>query len=195
MNDLLHKNNLLQQEVSQIFPDSDLVTCLKTAGDLELVGSAKYGLMTWRDLDFNVITENVPDDQTLWTVIKRLFSLQQVSSITIADNRQGNTESNRPKSMYIGLKYTINTEIPTWKFDIRLLKREDKTTDTVDQLIDQYLTDEKKLDILKIKSLVCDHPKYHKVFSSVDIYEAVLKDNVSSFEELKKYLKKKNINL
>jgi hypothetical protein len=57
-------------------------------------------------------------------------------------------------------------------------------------LIKEKLTEESKKTILEIKSQVHDNPNYHKLFSSTDIYEAVLLQRVKNLSEFKNYLKK-----
>ena len=67
--------------------------------------------------------------------------------------------------------------------------------DDFEKLIKEKITKKSRIAILQIKSQVCDNPKYHKEFSSVDIYEAVLLFGVKDIEGFREYLAKKGKNL
>lgn len=188
MIDLLKEQNILQKHAREIVKKLNLNNILGAYGEFRVVGSVEYGLMTWRDIDAQVVMLHDPTDDEYFNAVKSLFSLPKVKVLTLADNRQ-HLESNRPKSMYVGIRYE-DDEKNTWKIDIRLLAKESVTTDRIAQLIKENITEESRITILHIKSLVCDNPKYHKVFSSVDIYEAVLLSNVTDLDGFKEYLLK-----
>ncbi|MBP9702434.1 hypothetical protein KBD69_01990 [Candidatus Woesebacteria bacterium] len=186
MTDHLNNQKLLQKQAYLVVEQLDLRNILNNVGDFQLVGSIEYGLMTSRDIDANLMMNESPTDSDFWSIVKPIFSKIGVKSITIADNRSG-AEVDRPKSMYLGIKYEDN-EKNIWKIDIRFLAKESVTTDRIAKLIEENITDETRQIILKIKSLVCDNPKYHKDFSSVDIYEAVLLSNVKNIADFNNYL-------
>ncbi|MBP7875506.1 hypothetical protein KA012_00740 [Candidatus Woesebacteria bacterium] len=66
----------------------------------------------------------------------------------------------------------------------------DKTLNKYGQLINDKMTEEKRLVILQLKSHLCANTLYQKVFSSVDIYEAVLLHGVRDKVGLGEYLSK-----
>lgn len=191
MDNLLLKNKKLQKEVKNIVLNSGILECLENLGKARVVGSAKYSLMTWRDLDFDLVVKKISKDKSFWKLVRKLFNLKGIKLITLIDNQIGDKEKNRPKSVYIGLKYQMNNNDPIWKIDIRILEEEDVVTDKIDLLISQKLTEQSKLKILEIKSEICNDPNYHKEFSSVNIYESVLNENINTLEQFKKYLNKK----
>lgn len=190
MSDLLQEQEKLQKEAKEVLQKLDLVNLLNKYGSTEIVGSLDYGLMTWRDIDINVATDQDPKDEDYWKIVKELFSKDRVKLLTLADNRK-EEDKDRPKSMYIGLKYQIYSS-DIWKIDIRFLSKKYITTDKTANLIKQKMTDDTKSIILEIKSQVHDDPKYHKEFSSLDIYEAVLLNRVKSLSGFKEYLESKS---
>lgn len=189
MIDLLQEQEKLQKEAKSVLEKLDLVNLLNKYGNTEIVGSLDYGLMTWRDIDINVATDQDPKDEDYWKIVKELFSKNRVKLLTLADNRK-NEDKDRPKSMYIGLKYQIDAS-DIWKIDIRFLSKKYITTDKTADLIKQKITDDTRKMVLEMKSQVHNNPKYHKEFSSLDIYEAVLLNNVKSLSEFKTYLESK----
>lgn len=183
---LVKKEKQLQEEARNVTKELDLQKLLSPYGQLQEVGSSVYGLMTWRDIDYDLITKNTPSKKEYWVMAQKLFTKQGVKSLTLSNNLTQN-DLNRPKSMYIGIKYQ-NKLGNSWKIDIRLLAKAEVTTDKIANLIADKLTPQTRLIILKIKSQVHDHPKYHKDFSSTDIYEAVLLHGIKTVDEFYQYL-------
>jgi len=182
------KANDLQIQAYKLIENLDLVNITAKFGKLNIVGSAVYNLMTWRDVDFDLITNDTPKTEDYWQIVHRLFEVPGIKKLTLTDNRDLK-EKNRPKSMYIGISYEdVNKEI--WKLDIRILASAEATTDMIANLIKDKLTEETRVYILNIKSSAHDNPKYHKTFSSVDIYNAVLLENIKTPEEFKLYLRR-----
>jgi len=193
MTDLIDRQKQLQQQAFEIVERLDLINILGKHGQVSLEGSAKYGLMTWRDIDINLVSETEPSVRVYWDIVKTFFSFAKVKTLTLADNRQ-QVENDRPKSMYIGVKYEDN-ENNIWKIDIRFLARKSITPDRIEQLIKDKMTEASRLSILHIKSQIWEHPKYHKVFSSKDIYEGVLLAGIKNLDDFKAYLSQKGISI
>ncbi|MBD3280946.1 hypothetical protein GF389_05505 [Candidatus Dojkabacteria bacterium] len=192
MSTLLEKQNKLQKEALELVNKIGLREILEPYGQFELTGSTDYGLMTWKDIDANLLTAKTPTDEDYWSIVNKLFTLKGTKLLLLADNRDQSTEANRPKSMYVGIKYLSDGN--EWRFDVRLLARKDVTTDEVKELIHENIDESTRQTILEIKSQIHNDPRYHKDFSSVDIYEAVLLHNVKNLSEFQNYLlKTKNV--
>jgi len=191
-NELLNNQEKLQKEAKEIIEKLNLIKILSQYGKINIVGSLKYGLMVWRDIDIDLVLENKILETNYWKIVKKIFLDKKIQSITLSDN-QNIEDKNRPKSLYIGIKYLDNEE-NIWKIDIRLLNKNDLNTGKVEELINEKITPENRLTILEIKSQVCNDPKYHKEFSSIDIYESVLTNGVNNLEEFENFLKLKGKN-
>lgn len=187
--ELLGNQEKLQREANEVIEKLNLIKILSEYGKVEVVGSLKYGLMVWRDIDLDLVFENEILETNYWKIIEKLFLNKKIQSITLSDNRNIE-DKNRPKSLYMGIKYLDNKE-NIWKIDIRLLNKNDLNTGKIENLINEKITPENRLIILEIKSQVCDNPKYHKDFSSVDIYEAVLINGAKNLKEFVDFLKLK----
>ncbi|MEA2056459.1 MAG: hypothetical protein U9O78_01940 [Patescibacteria group bacterium] len=185
-NNILAEANKLHKQALIVLSNLKVRKVLSTYGKLEVFGSLSYGLMTWEEIDLDLITKKNPDDENYWKIVKHFFSLSSIKLVALADNRQGK-EKNRPKSMYIGLRYE-DSQNKTWKIDIRILREQNVTSDAVSKLINDQMTDSHKMYILQIKSQVCHNPSYHKDFSSIDIYKAVIEDGVKTLAQFKNYL-------
>ena len=187
--ELLRNQEKLQREAKEVIEKLNLVKILSQYGKVNVVGSLKYDLMVWRDIDIDLVLKNEILEIYYWEIVKKLFLNKKIQSMTLSDNRKVE-DKNRPKSLYIGVKYQDNKE-NIWKIDVRLLNKNDLNTGKIENLINEKITPENRLTILEIKSQICDDPKYHKDFSSVDIYEAVLISGVKNLEEFTNFLKLK----
>jgi len=185
--ELLSNQEKLQKGAKEVIEELNLIKILSQYGKVKIVGSLKYGLMVWRDIDLDLVSENEILETNYWRIVKKLFSNKKIQSITLSDNRNIG-DKNRPKSLYIGIKY-LDYEKNIWKIDIRLLNKKYLNTDKIKNSIDEKINSENKLTILEIKSQVCDDPRYHKEFSSMDIYEAVLANGVKNLEEFFNFFK------
>lgn len=180
MQDLFVKSKKLEEDANLLFGELGLEEYFKSHGNVELVGSVRYGLMSWEDLDIDLVTSGTPNDELFWKISKYLLSLDNTKLLMLADNRKGDREVDRPKSMYLGMKYEFKGSI--WKVDIRLIKQSEvKPLPTWMQNLSS-VSDSKKRAILKLKDNLKGDSRYHKQISSVDVYDAVVNKNITSFD-------------
>lgn len=190
MNKLLKKAKQLEMDALEIFSDLKLDKFFADFGEVKLVGSVTYGLMSWEDLDIDLITKAVPDDELFWKTAKFLMKNKNTKLLLLADNRNGQKELNRPKSIYLGVKYIYQDSVE-WKIDIRLIQKEEvQVLPDWMRLIDK-LDGSRKLVILMIKDSIKENPEYHKTISSMDVYDAVINQEIDSFEAFMKWVKGK----
>jgi len=189
MDDLLKYQDELQEEGKDVLDDLGLLDFLSRFSTPHIVGSLTSGLMTWRDIDIELYKQ--PDENDMWDTAHFLFGKEHVRSVWEADYRK-RTDSPFPKGLYIGVKY--QKEIgKKWKIDLWFMPKRD-TPDYHAWVMDKLpsLTQEKKLSILKLKSMLAAHPQYRKQIFSIDIYKAVIEEDVHDIDSFKNYLKKTN---
>lgn len=189
MNQLIQRTTKLREDAFDLIQQLNLEQLLSRYGQFVLIGSAKYNLMTWRDIDIDVVMKDDPTDEEYWEIVKQIFKINGNELTMLVDNRVQVTPD-RPRSMYIGFKLKDKNN-NLWRFDIRLISTKHMTANKVGNMIEKHIDDEKRRIILEIKTNVHDDPRYHKDYQSIDIYEAVLLNDVKTFEEFKAYIKKK----
>ena len=100
-----------------------------------------------------------------------------------------------PESMYLGV-FVKGKDDSEWKIDIRFVEDSLARAEKYIDEIRSRLNDKNKQIILEIKNIICTHPKYiNKEIFGVDVYRAVLDGGVNNFEEFKKYLGNKGLDL
>ena len=189
-NKLFEKQNFLQKQARIVLKNLKLTKILSKYGEVKIVGSMILGLMTWPDIDIDLKSKTKINKKDYFKIVKYLFSQKNIKQIMLIDNRNS-FEKNRPESMYIGIKYNLNNT--EWKIDIRYLNIPDAYAENHIKQIKSKLTKNKINIILKIKNAFHSHAKYRKEFSAYNIYNAVLKENISTINNFIDYLKKSNI--
>lgn len=187
--DCIKKQNTLQQQAKEVLNHLDLIDILSKYGEVKIVGSMALDLMTWPDIDIDLVSKEI-NDKDYFEMVIYIFSQKSIKHLMLIDNRSS-FEKNRPKSMYIGIVY--NFDGVDWKIDIRYLDSSSASADDDVKQIKSKLTTENIKKILEIKTALHNHPKYRKDFSGYDIYQAVLEKNISTVEEYSALLKDRGI--
>ena len=187
MNEFEKLNLVLISEANTILYDYGLLEILEKYGNSIIHGSYALNLMTWRDLDIYLETDEI--------TVKTFFNLGVDIATKLKPHRIhyrneliGETP-NLPKGLYWGI-YTKVAFLELWKIDIWAMDSKQLTHYREKfQALKSKITKNKRLAILKIKSNFCNHPEYRKKFNSLDIYTSILQDNISTEKEFETWLK------
>ena len=194
MHPLLQQQGLLHSEANMLIQDI-LIPLLSNYGEVKVGGSYSYKLLNYPDLDIDVVTEDISKDKFA-ELCKKFISLPSVSKFQAADrvNFPHEHPGNRPTGFWLSPKMKFEENI--WSIDIWLQKPDWYTGNTnmyMKELL--ALPEEKRILILTLKDQLRSQKIYGvgKGFESIDIYEAVLHNNVNSFDELLAYKNNKPI--
>lgn len=181
----------LKNKALEILSEMDLLEFLTANfGETHIVGSVELDLMVWRDIDIEVIATNKPTKENAISVAGFIYKNNHVRRVTLIDYTDGDGIK-KPKGQYVGAEYTENGN--KWKIDVWLLDTQSSRSFEVTNTLKSKITPENRKIILNIKNDLFEHPKYRKEFVSVDIYNAVIEDNVHNTQEFKDLLAKRNI--
>lgn len=187
--DYLQKQQHLQHKAKEIFKDLNLINVLRKFGEVNIVGSYALGLMSWEDIDIVVNGQQNVDD--FLVIVTHLFKQTNVYSLNIQDFRKS-IFPQRPQGMYCGISYLVKPDI-FWKIDIWFLAAEDKSALDLGHNVQSKLDDNKREIILTIKNEMREQG-WGKLISGMDVYKAVLDNNVTNTEQFREYhLKKKSL--
>ena len=191
--ELIVQEEELQRQAHEVLEALNLFHFLSKYGRPKIVGSVALGLMTWRDIDIDLEIAGEIRAEDFWQTAKYLLAQDEVTLITLVDNRNM-IEKNRPPSMYIGGKYEADGGA-IWKIDIRFVSEQHAIAQKHIDSIGARLTDDRRRAILSIKHVVAQDPRYRTEISSVDIYEAVLAKGIMDLEGFKEQLRESGIEL
>lgn len=189
---LIKKQVSLQSQAQEVLKNLDLINLLSRYGKPRIVGSVALGLMTWPDIDIDLISKNEINEKDYFEIVQKLFDQENIKQLVLINN-QTSFEKNRPRSVYLGIIFDLAGV--DWKIDIRYLNSVDAYAGNDLEEIKAKITNDKIEAILEIKTAFHNHPKYRKEFSGYDIYVAVLNRSVSTVEEFEDYLKSKQVSI
>lgn len=196
--DLLKQQNQLQKQAQQVLEKFDLLDLLTQYGSPEIVGSMELGLMTRRDIDIEIIVSQQNKNiiaQIASTLINKPYGRVNLAVIDNTDK----AVSRLPQGTYLGFEYYGDDLKPeerfgrnekVWTIDMWFVVLEHAVSATNTKELKNKLTDERRISILRLKSILADNPKYRKEITTMDIYNAVLGHDVEDLEGFKKYLEK-----
>jgi hypothetical protein len=187
--DLLLLNEQLHVEADDILEKKNLRKILNRYGIVHVTGSYALGLMTWRDLDVYLETENLTEEK-FFELGKEMVSVLQPVKMSFRNERLAKTKG-LPLGLYWGI-YLGDEKKGSWKIDIwGLSSKECEERLQFCDHIAERISDESKMKILEIKSRCWVDPLYRKFYTSNDIYTAVLDKHVHDVESFKLYLQDK----
>jgi hypothetical protein len=175
----------LRAEADQMLADSDLGPIISRAGFVA-VGSYTTRTMTWRDLDFERVAES-PDWEQHWAVGKELATSGWVWRFSCVDAYR-DPRGHHDSGFYWGLRASNPLGGPIWKLDLWTARRSEFALDKREKW-NRLLTEENRLHILAIKAALCDTSEYRESVFSIQVYEAVLENNIRGLEEFREWHK------
>jgi hypothetical protein len=186
MNDLLNLNKLIKQEADKILFDKGLLGILGSFGTPHISGSYLLDLMTWRDLDIYLEVDSFSETDFFELGSKICTALEPVK-MSFRNELIGKTKG-LPAGLYWGI-YLGNERAGAWKIDVWAVNASEyQRLNNFCTGIKQKLTHEAVTKILAIKSQCWKDPEYRRSYSSLDIYTAVLENDVSTIEAFRDYL-------
>lgn len=184
--ELIVRQAWLQEQAQALIAESRMMDILAIAGTPSIVGSFRMGLMVWPDLDITVATSGAPDLGRVLDVVRRLMTEAGVRKVNIVD-RRGRSHERLPAGIYLGSYFDHNGL--AWQVDIWLME-EAETPERIaftDRIMAR-LTEERRRAILAIKQVAAASDVYHRGVGSVDIYTAVLEQDVTTPAEFSDWL-------
>lgn len=179
-------NSSIKKEADEILNgNGGLLRILEGYGKVSVSGSYFLDLMTWRDLDIYITSDDI-NEESFFALGKDISLCLKPSKMSYRNELIGRT-SHLPKGYYWGCYTNINAN--AWKVDVWSISQEefDEKEKAIHDLKSQ-LNEGQRMVILSLKNGVYSHPLYRKQFFSVDIYHAVIHDNVNNADDFKEWL-------
>jgi hypothetical protein len=178
----------LRAEADELLWRKGLHPLLEKYGRVHVTGSYALKLMAWRDLDIYLVAGEIslPDFFHLGSQIALLLTPARMQ---FRNERVARTKG-LPEGLYWGV-YLDNEREGAWKIDIWAVHAEQFTRlDEFCKAIESKLTAQSRVQILEIKSECWKKPGYRRRFTSLDIYEAVLDEEVENLAAFGQYLER-----
>jgi hypothetical protein len=193
MDALEKQNKALIVVANQILNKHGLFKILKKYGTPFITGSYALELMTRRDLDISLETDDMTE--------KRLFQMGgEIASAFKARrmlylNEFVDKHPRLPLGLYLGAYTRIIGKDKEWCIDIWAMDA--KQVNQNRKIIAGFLAamdENKRALILETKNKSLEHPEYQHNFFSIEIYKAVTEDCIKTVEEFFEWVKENRIN-
>lgn len=180
-------NSKLKTEIDSLIYKTNLNELLNSYGELFIVGSYVYDLMTWRDFDM-VLKVDLLNDEIINSIIETIKTKINPSQIKIFNNIY-KENNNRPIGYWIGI-YIEDWKIDLWVMDVNNANLEKQKNEGLSSMLLKINKDE----LIKFKQELGKDNGYHKKFSSVDVYKAYVIGNIKTIDGFYNWMELNTLN-
>lgn len=189
MNGILDKSRLVKEEADFLLHKYNLVKILQQYGNVRFTGSYELDLMLKKDIDISLVNDNLSVEK-FTELGKELIDKLETPSVYYRNTRITPVENRPENSLYWGIK-TGDWFFDIWAMSNKVYQRAEKYIDRIKSKIN----DRNKKTILSLKNEFIDNNTYGKLFSSRELYDAVLNFDVTTSDQFYSYLEnKKDLN-
>ena len=187
INNLWQEQARLKNQANKLINKTNILGLFAKYGELSSIGgSYEYNLMVYPDLDIGVVAPSVKKDDFA-SLVGELTASEYVRKIGTADtvNFEPVHPGRRPKGYWIGLE--VPFEEDRWGIDC-WVQQPEWVSDSEDTYAGRLLVLEQPGQdaILLIKYDLIRRGVYGKTVFSVDVYDAVLNEDVRTVTEFNK---------
>jgi hypothetical protein len=177
----------LRREADVLLKEKGLLEILRVYGRPHVHGSYALDLMTWRDLDIYLESEDL-SEHWFFELGGRLATALVPTRMNFRNERIERTPD-LPSGFYWGI-YLSLSEAQSWKVDVWAIQSAECAALLArERHMAGKLSAANRPIILKIKKACWKHSEYRRGFSSADIYHAVLEEHVATFAQFREYIK------
>lgn len=179
-----------KQRADKILYEMGLLDYLGHIGTPHIIGSYKMDMMAWNDLDIDV-ENHAMDSGELYKLTQ--YILNTFHPIWYEAKEEVNDEG---KTVWFhGFHAIIDEELwnfDLWFFDQETIEKAERYCEKVAHRVETIPGSRERIIELKQELLRRDLYEFYK-YSSMDVYRAVLEQNISDVEELlQRYVRKEN---
>jgi hypothetical protein len=175
----------LKEEGRKILHNDGLLEILKRYGKTKIVGSYDLDLLVEPDIDISISVEEFDIDK-YFAVCSEITKKLKPSRVKYIDQSRQKLPFPFKEGYFLGLHILRNNIL--WKIDCWVFAPETfKAGVAFHDSIKERINSTNRKSILKIKKEIFESPNYN----SVDVYNAVLFDNITSLSEFYSWYKEK----
>lgn len=192
----LEKAREIRKNAQAILQEKGIECRLKNIGELYFTGSYTLDLMTWNDIDMQIVLR---EQQHSIDVLGVFFTdISKDSDFIEAQiiNFTGDYKPKMPRGVYLGLKLYCQKHGGLWKLDVwSLAKKDFEKNRLLLENLRSRLTPELRKFLIEIKTEIMAEKERMPQMSSHLLYQAVLLNGITNRESLKEYFEKHKMDL
>src|SRR4030042_36191 len=188
MHELEKQNSMLVAEANRILHSYGLRRIMEKYGIPFVTGSYELGLMTWRDLDIDLEIDNLTE-QRFFQMGGEIADALKPWRMSFRNELLGKTPG-LPPGFYFGVHTRILGHSKDWKIDFWSMN-----TAQINQVKLEFaelqtgINTTNRMMILEIKNQLCRHPEFLVGIHSLDIYNAVLTQGITTVRQFSGWIK------
>jgi len=190
---ILEQAELIRGNTNQVIKHLQIAEILEKYGKLYYTGSYALDLMTWNDLDMQLVPNPGMDSKQAFSEIFNHFFNHESFIKGKVINFQGDYKPVMPRGLYLGLNFNIEDLGGDWKLDLWVLNDEDfKKNRLFIEKIQSIMTPEIRQLILELKHQMMEGNNRVPQLGSYQLYQALLEGHTTK-NEIARFLNEKGI--
>ena len=162
---------------------------LAEIGPLVLAGSYVSELMSWRDLDVMLLVGADYSPKEVLQLISHLMDLPGVVGFDYRDERAHRSPTGQSRDERYHIPFMIDRGVGVWRLDLTLWLHDLHQNITAwHESLRDSITDDQRAAVLRIKDVWFRLPIYPDQISGLDIYTAVIDDDVRTPSQFSDWL-------
>lgn len=188
--------NSIRSNAERILESKNIDSTIRKMGDLFYTGSYALDLMTWNDIDMQVVLkEDVNPIEELGNVFNLLVKDADFIEAQMI-HFHGNFKPKMPRGVYLGIKIDCPNMGGLWKLDIWSLAKPDfEKNRLLIKTLKSKLDSQNRDLILELKHEMMAGSERIPQMGSHFLYEAILLEGIREKEAIYKYLANKGIEI
>lgn len=179
----------IRSNAQQVLEEKKIDATIREIGELFYTGSYALDLMTWNDIDMQVVVKNGTNAiEALGTIFNRLAHDPGFIEAQIIHFR-GDYKPKMPRGVYLGIKIDCPDLGGIWKLDIWSLEKQDFEKNRLFiETLQSKLNSQNRALILELKHEMMDGNERVPQMGSHFLYQAILLDGIRDKEAVYKYV-------
>lgn len=186
----------IRNNATELLKSKNIEGMIKDAGDLYYTGSYALDLMTWNDIDMQIVLKDGMDPtEVLCNLCSQLAKDESFIEAQLI-NFQGDYKPKMPRGVYLGLKLNCKNLGGMWKLDIWCLSKFDfdRNRALIESLKSKLNSSNRDL-ILEFKHELMSETGRVPQMGSHFLYQAILLENKIDKESIYNFLEERKIHV
>jgi len=177
--ELTQRQAALQAEAGELRHDLALDSLLAEVGPVRYAGSYVSGLMSWRDLDVMVLGGPAMTPLDVLALQSRVVTLPGVVGFEYHDERGSRSLTGQARDQRYHVPTFVQRKEGLWRVDLTIWLNDDHANVSAwHESLGANITDDQRRAVLRIKDVWHRRPEYPDSVSGMEIYTAVLDDDI-----------------
>lgn len=183
----------IRENAARLIAEKKIEPMIREIGELFYTGSYALDLMTWNDIDMQIVLKKGLDPVEELSRILLHFTKDPDIIETQMIHFKGDYKPRMPRGLYLGIQLYFGG---IWKMDLWVLQEKDfEENRTMIRTFQEKLTPELRAFILELKTELMQGKERIPQRGSHLLYEAVLMEGLRDKKQIYHYLEKGGVNI